>query len=175
MKRRDAILAAVVINAGLLAVLFATATKRVPEKRGEEMIAAPKQVKEAQLPVVRQLPPPPPPAPVFYEEPQTIAAFEEQPSILEASRAAVAAVAEEMVATAPSSTVQVVVKKGDALEKIARAHGTTVEEIMRANKMSSTRLQIGQTLKVLQATENLSSSGRERGSDRGILHRQKWR
>ena len=40
------------------------------------------------------------------------------------------------------------VKKGDVLEKIARHHHTTVAEIMKANKLTSSNLRIGQALKI---------------------------
>jgi peptidoglycan DL-endopeptidase LytF len=53
--------------------------------------------------------------------------------------------------TAPAPTpamIEVRVKKGDALEKIARAHHTTVVDIMKLNQLSSTRLSIGQVLKI---------------------------
>ena len=43
---------------------------------------------------------------------------------------------------------EVKVKKGDALEKIARHHHVTVDELMKANQLTSTRLKIGQTLKI---------------------------
>ena len=42
----------------------------------------------------------------------------------------------------------VTIKRGDALEKIARANGTTVEAIMKANNSKNDRLRIGQILKV---------------------------
>jgi peptidoglycan DL-endopeptidase LytF len=44
--------------------------------------------------------------------------------------------------------VQVTVKRGDILERIARSNGTTVDEIMRANHLPNTKLKIGQVLKV---------------------------
>lgn len=47
-----------------------------------------------------------------------------------------------------SRLIEVTVKRGDALEKIARANGTTVEEIKRINQLSNERLDIGQVLKV---------------------------
>lgn len=50
-------------------------------------------------------------------------------------------------AAAPSA-VEVTVKKGDVLEKIARQNGVSVEEIMKANHLTSTRLKIGQALKI---------------------------
>ena len=48
----------------------------------------------------------------------------------------------------PSTANEVRVKKGDVLEKIARNHQTTVQELMRINKLSSTSLKIGQVLKI---------------------------
>lgn len=47
-----------------------------------------------------------------------------------------------------AAVTEVKVKKGDVLEKIARVHKTSVEEIMKINNLSSTRLKIGQPLKI---------------------------
>ena len=44
--------------------------------------------------------------------------------------------------------VEITVKKGDALEKIARANGTTVSAIKKANNLTNERLKIGQVLKI---------------------------
>ena len=44
--------------------------------------------------------------------------------------------------------VEVTVKRGDILDRIARANGVTVEEIMEINNLLDTRLQIGQVLKI---------------------------
>ena len=43
---------------------------------------------------------------------------------------------------------EVTVKRGDSLDKIARANGTTVKEIMRINRLKNERLDIGQILRV---------------------------
>jgi len=51
-------------------------------------------------------------------------------------------------AAAMSQFREILVKKGDVLEKIARVHNTTVQELMKLNKLSSTSLHIGQTLRV---------------------------
>ena len=51
-----------------------------------------------------------------------------------------------------SDFVEVKVKKGDVLEKIARHHHTTVAEIMKANRLTSTNLRIGQVLKIPNKT-----------------------
>lgn len=158
MKRRNAILAAVGLNVGLLALLFATATKNAFEKKEEERFAVPKRIEERPVPIARQLPPPPP-IPLFQEE-------EEPQHTFEVAATPVETAVEEVVASAPTATVQVVVKKGDALEKIARAHGTNVEEIMRANKLSSTRLQIGQVLKVPPKQQKSYPIATERAEER---------
>jgi peptidoglycan DL-endopeptidase LytF len=44
--------------------------------------------------------------------------------------------------------VEIAIKRGDALEKIARANGTTVEAIKKANHLTSDRLKIGQILQI---------------------------
>lgn len=44
--------------------------------------------------------------------------------------------------------VEVTVKRGDALEKIARSNGTTVEVLKKINKLSGSKLNIGQVLRV---------------------------
>jgi len=50
--------------------------------------------------------------------------------------------------TKETNYVEVTVKRGDALEKIARNNGTTIEAIKKANNLSSTKLSIGQVLRV---------------------------
>ena len=52
------------------------------------------------------------------------------------------------LATSSPSFAEVKVKKGDVLEKIARANHVSVQELMKINKLSSTSLKIGQVLKV---------------------------
>ena len=50
---------------------------------------------------------------------------------------------------APAPSFQgVTVKKGDTLEKIAKAHRTTVDEIIKCNELPSSFLRIGQMLKM---------------------------
>lgn len=44
--------------------------------------------------------------------------------------------------------VEVTIKRGDALEKIARSNGTTVEVLKKINKLSGSKLNIGQVLRV---------------------------
>lgn len=50
--------------------------------------------------------------------------------------------------TKNSQQPEVVVKKGDSLDKIAKAHKTTVEEIVKLNQLPGSFLKIGQVLKI---------------------------
>lgn len=54
--------------------------------------------------------------------------------------------------------VEVTVKRGDALEKIARSNGTTVDAIKKANNLNSSKLSIGQVLKVPLQTKNAKNA-----------------
>jgi LysM repeat protein len=51
-------------------------------------------------------------------------------------------------ATATHSYGRYVVKRGDTLDRIARAHGTTVRAIKAANGLSSDRIVVGRSLKL---------------------------
>jgi LysM repeat protein len=48
----------------------------------------------------------------------------------------------------PSHYVEVSVKRGDSLERIAKGNGTTIEELKKANNLKNDKLLIGQVLKV---------------------------
>jgi len=170
MNRRDIIIIAVLINAGLLVVLFTSALK---SDRSE-----PAMVMETQLqaPSPQAQPSPalqvkgdevdqvlsqfaavstPAQAPASSAAPlvQAMAAPSVETSFLSEAQnlntpfETVAPVETKEAASAPAFR-EVKVKKGDALEKIARANRTSVQEIMRVNKLSSTQLKIGQVLKI---------------------------
>jgi LysM repeat protein len=49
---------------------------------------------------------------------------------------------------AQPSFIEVVVQRGDSLEKIAKKHGTTVQEIVSFNHLNHTALKIGQVVKI---------------------------
>ena len=161
MSRKDIIIISALINAGLLAVLFVTALKTDPEAfsgevKTQERAAAktvnpvneialnmpqkdhgviPSQdnspdevdmVLKDYLPEIAESSPPVKNPPRFYEEVQE----------------------SKDESTTSLQTVDVVVKSGDALEKIARANRTTVDAIRKANNLTSDKLKIGQVLKV---------------------------
>lgn len=151
MSRKDTILIAVLLNAGLLAILFITAViydtelplEQVELNLGladakEEM---PQTVKEVSAPsmVALNTSDEVDSALKFYEAPEA-----EPVSVEEAGLATAAAVTPVTLA----ESVEITVKKGDSLDKIAKANGTSVAAIKKVNGLQSEKLSIGQTLKI---------------------------
>lgn len=183
MNRKDTILIAVLLNAALLVVLFATALKTDPV---EETLALEAKPKAAKVESARPAPVRPiPEKPVAAAQPAKPAPVTTQPVAppKEAAKEVVAAVVKEAPVrseskpaaepksspllqelalparpvVAPTQTpalsstaafIEVRVKKGDSLEKIAKAHGCKVDELMKINRLTTTRLNINQLLKV---------------------------
>lgn len=137
MSRRDTIIIAVLVNTGLLAVLFMLASTPTDD--------------------------------LFPSEPTTTARTEHhRPPLIEQEDVIVIdagdnvdQVLQEYVAVAEPEPipvqkeeepeieyVKVTVKRGDALEKIARHNKTTVAAIKKANNLQTDRLRIGQILRV---------------------------
>lgn len=151
MSRKDTIIIAVLVNAGLLVILFASALKSPMYDPGYQPVEPFKPVVDVSLkkegsiqkgdavdhaleqftkqrlnviehPIVIQ-------NPIVTEEPR-------QSAILENN-------AEKL-----AGHTEVIIKKGDMLEKIARQYHTTVNEIMRLNGLQTSHLRIGQVLKI---------------------------
>ncbi len=187
MTRKDTIIVAVLINAGLLIVLFATALKSDSSK--EEFAASPAPVVQTAVPdysfkketttvvgdevdvalnqfaqnampsstPVTQTPSLTPPtdtmatwAPASFADDLKAIALPETtvptPIQNQNAQTLVAPMAPQNK-PAPEFT-EIKVKKGDVLEKIARHHHTTVAEIMKTNKLTTSNLRIGQVLKI---------------------------
>ena len=137
MSRRDTILIAILINMGLLLILFITAMSSVHE----EMLAE-EQVNDE---LVQALPTPQ--KPIQRNKVETILREAEAPE----KKIAVVEDKKEAVAI-DDKYVQVKVKRGDILGEIAAANGTTVDELMTLNGLENSRLEIGQQLRVPKAT-----------------------
>lgn len=186
MSRRDTIVIAVLINAGLLIVLFATALKSNRAEQNLAMEPSPAISTISELPMRQEI------AKVSGDEvDQVLSQYSNTASAAQSSIVAAPAQTNLPVAPAPSAPTakesfasqsfaddlqaislpapvsntgavssfvadastssdfaEVTVKKGDVLEKIARVNSTTVEEIMRINQLSSTKLKIGQILRI---------------------------
>ncbi len=157
MSRRDTIIIAVLVNAGLLMILFATALKSDDKKKDKQvsltqLAEAPPVV--ARIPeevVVNQYAMAGVPTLVTEEIPfENFQIPDEQP-----------AEPKPVMLPADVYCVNVTVKKGDFLERIAKANNATVSSIMAENKLSSTQLKVGQVLRVpvrQKPTEAPSSS-----------------
>ena len=150
MSRRDTIIIAVLVNAGLLMVLFATAMRGDVKKVG----TAPKIAKVEALQEIK--------------EELTVAKTSEEIIFSESLDSEEIVFLNEPVieepivkketptpSIAPRNTIAVTVKQGDILEKIAKAHGTSVAAIMEVSDLKSTELKIGQVLEVPVDKEKL--------------------
>lgn len=151
MNRRDLIIVAVIINAGLLVTLFVSSLKRDQEPQLARLELPQEQVKNESL-----APSPPKggdPVDQVISHYTAMAKEEEKkevvlpPPVL-APQPKVEEKAPAKVALKKSPLRVVTVEKGDVLEKIARSHGVSVDEIMKLNHLNNSRLQIGQELKL---------------------------
>jgi len=162
MNRKDIIVVAVLINAGLLMALFIGALKTdrapveavkvfkddptklsyvVPSKEQENIdhilnqYTSKKEVEKEQSSVL----PSPVLTPVHRDKKSVTHSMEKEKS---------------------KEGRMVKVKKGDVLEKIARFYDVSVEDIMKLNQLSDEHLQIGQQLQIPDKTN--SSCGKEK-------------
>lgn len=145
MRCRETILIAVLINLGLLAILFATARSVDVEEAIVASAPAPTLIEKS------------PPLPIALPTP---IGRDEIDQALESYRRAEIVKPVEVAAAPPApapapavepppvnpKSIEIVVKKGDTLDKIARANGTTIERLIEVNGLKTTRLQIGQKL-----------------------------
>lgn len=145
MSRKDTILIAVLLNAGLLIVMFVLAIKpsHVKEsfvkKKSESSIAIePALITKKEIDKILTTYTTEPTAPSHAlrstaSEPEVMPQEKKTPPI-------------ETKPLLPTSTISITVQSGDALEKIAKTHNTSVKEIMKFNNLVNTKLQIGQTI-----------------------------
>ena len=169
MSRRDTIIIAVLVNAALLMILFATAMRTDHSKEDTKKESKLGNIKMAEL--SQRFPEQAPNHEVVLNEfihsvptlaeggQENIFSFEEVAlgfptkapiPVVEAPH--ISSVAEDEYKPTQLNLedqfVNVTVKKGDFLEKIAKANNTTVAAIMKANNMLSTQLKVGQVLRV---------------------------
>ena len=181
MTRRDTIIIAVLVNVGIIIVLFTSALKNskdapelanevyppsqieIPAKKemaaasGDEVDHMLKQYAQNSQSAASALAPAAQTEakPNFAADLNAIAFGDAEnlaqpaaPSPAKQQEAVAAADIPKAPEAVKSEFIEVRVKKGDVLEKIARANHTSVEEIMRVNRLASSRLRIGQVLKV---------------------------
>ena len=164
MTRRDTIIVAALVNAGLLIVMFVSALKdhetegqlareaqSSPSMNNEKVASMePKKIigdeVDAALKLYMQQDPLQPPVAIAVNTPTP--SFTEEAVIAPTMVATQEVHAQPAVEQAVSGVIEVKVKKGDVLEKLARHHHSSVSEIMKLNNLSSTQLKIGQVLKI---------------------------
>ncbi|MEI8365936.1 MAG: LysM peptidoglycan-binding domain-containing protein [Parachlamydiaceae bacterium] len=167
MSRRDTIIIALLVNASLLALLFMLAVN----SDDEVVIDQPDMVKS--LVENREMPPTAPRTvpialsathlndevdsflndlakedrsqPLVIDEEGYVVLTPEPPTPL---RPMVAETQPVTTTYDKTQYVEITVKRGDALEKIARSNGTTIDAIKKANHLTSANLSIGQVLRV---------------------------
>jgi len=176
MTRKDTILIAVVINAGLLAILFTTAViydtdKAIAPIELSSPLAAgkPAQADPAQNivavaaatgdevdNVLKYYAASPSSQPFVVEtQPETYAP---EPIAIQSNAPDEEDFSAKEREAAQGNYVEVTVKKGDVLEKIARANKSSVGAIKRANKLQDEALSIGQVLKIPVKQNSLASA-----------------
>lgn len=183
MTRRDTIIVAALVNAGLLVILFVSAlkteegreeisfrkeapnfmnseatfrseAKRVMGDEVDQVLNQYGQQDPLQAAMVT------PPTEAVSLTPNAVVSnvpsfVDDLKSITEvAPQASVSSLKTEEKVAQTSLYTEVKVKKGDVLEKIARQNHTTVSEIMKINNLSSTQLKIGQVLKISSKGES---------------------
>lgn len=150
MNRRDTVLIAVFVNAGVLGLLFLMGVNKeeLVEKSEETQIAQVVSVTKPEAEIAEA-------APILLSKP-----YDEPPEIEEDNDfdfdadVPVHKNVEDDSHTYANGYFEVKVKRGDFLERIARANGTTVEEIKKINHLSSEKLNIGQILRIPNRSGN---------------------
>lgn len=166
MSRKDTIIIALLINAGLLALLFMLALNTEDDKVTDQP-----EISQALTETMTQQPSATSPTPIAMQTPNLPAENDEvdsflkeltsedlaQPIVVDEEGYVEIRKEPELVKTAaPTDSkqaadvqyVEVTIKRGDALEKIARNNGSTVDAIKKANNMTSNKLTVGKVLKV---------------------------
>lgn len=156
MNRKDTIIIAVLLNVAVLAVLFVTAIHSGDEQANDSGDIGGTITSSAVVPTTSQ------PIAIASREASNEYKFDllmedldvdddslvqddEWSLLTDSSTEPTAPTLEEMP---HQNVVDIVVKKGDSLDKIARANGTTVQSIKNLNALKNDKLKIGQQLKV---------------------------
>lgn len=164
MSRRDTIVIALLINAGLLALLFMLAvnvdddtapTERAPQMSTES--SRPTAMNEIKVSdesdeFLTDLKTSNAPQSAYVDDEDSFIAKEPDSSEQQMPPDS----SSKSLPTAKSDYIEVRVKSGDALEKIARNNNTTVEAIKQANNLTSTKLSIGQVLRIPTSSKSTS-------------------
>ncbi|SCA64403.1 Uncharacterized protein AB751O23_CN_00030 [Chlamydiales bacterium SCGC AB-751-O23] len=150
MSRRDTIVVAVLINTGLLLILFVTAINSSDDKTklsyeaassqpATELVEVPTGQEESKQQVVSS-------------ESFESRANEVEQSSQENQSSSLGENTEE------DTFVEVLVKRGDYLEKIAKNHSVSISDIVKLNGLTSTQLKVGQLIRIPIVAKNENST-----------------
>ena len=147
MTKRQTILIAAMINAGLLMLLCIAALSSQDELATELPSLAIQSHEEEVIPFFPE-PQPVGPSEVVHSLPPLVVPQEAPVMVLPAlPPSPVSAIAAASPTPAPS-VQEVTVRAGDTLEKLARTHKISVDDLIKFNQLPSTFLRVGQVLRV---------------------------
>lgn len=164
MNRKDTILVAVLINAGVLVVLFTSALKNKNTEKmviHEEPVALVQEAKIDNLSIMKDEIDLAIEQAKKEQDAKQVASIAPSGSEIVFDQQPSQEIAKQLDPTAPQPSltyVEFTVKKGDFLAKIAKRYNVAVEEIMKANNLKNSNLRIGQVLKIPQtSSENIAA------------------
>jgi len=145
ISRRDTIIIAVLINIGLMSILLMTAmhvdeNPMVDKSEFRHSIAEVREELPRSVPISTTAETPTDEVDKVINDYHARIQQQEIPS--EASQQ------QDEQVEIEEKYVEIMIKRGDALEKIARANGTTIREIRKLNDLNSDFISIGQKLRV---------------------------
>ncbi len=153
ISRRDTILIAVFVNVALISVLFLTASHydadllREPRdsKREVKRLAYEEKKVEKPMPIVESTKVKSQESTLVDEVDSVLKAYA---SNLQRQKPGAQEILSPDTLQPEREYIDVTVKKGDALSKIAKANGTTEKELKRINNLKTERIDVGWVLKV---------------------------
>lgn len=181
MNKKNTIIIAVLINAALLTLLFITASSheeeyyakahipKAPIEKPLEMVAPVLEAEsisakpeESGVPIPIAAIPEVSPVPIAAQEVKPIYPL---PEVAKESAPIVAATPVHAPIPAAPKLKEVIVKKGDSLDKIARANKVRLDEIVKINQLPNSFLKIGQVLKIPEASQKTASTPKAEAKD----------
>lgn len=189
MNRRDTIIIAVLLNAGVLAILFMLAVNEKEEDRNfghppsavvrSDSVKVESKVIAAVKPASEDF--------MDFNMDEPLTAIDEPGLPMEqytfinddSPRTEPSKPSQSPISTTqPKSQephVEITVKRGDSLDKLARNNGTTIDALKKANNLKSDMLSIGQILRVptgkkAPANQNLSDQKQLANDSSGIVY-----